>query len=141
FHEDGRGEGAHHAGSEAPHEGTSRMSPIQSTRTDHNVEVSEIRIPGFEISWAGQDPWNRGFCFGSEDGRIKFTKVDSLAGQGPFSAADSGEAINGVAFTNDVMAVSTRSEVAFWSIPYSEKASIRFGEYDGGAHDVISTDS
>jgi hypothetical protein len=56
--------------------------------------------------------------------------------------ADSGEAVNGVAFSNDAMAVSTRAEVVFFrNRPGSDGQKSDRAVYSGGAHGVVSIPS
>ena len=99
-----------------------------------------FRHPGFEISWAGEGPRNSGFCFGSEDGRLLFIDVDATQGTAFSRLAESGEAANGVAFLDDYLAVSTRSEVAFFDAPRpGETRFPRAAVYGGGAHGVVAT--
>jgi hypothetical protein len=95
----------------------------------------------FEVSWAGHCPLNGGFCFGSEDGRILITDE---AGGGAMGLkeppAPSGEAINGLAFTRDLIAVSTRAEVVFVSQRPSQGKGYR-SVLPGGAHGIVVTPS
>jgi hypothetical protein len=114
------------------------MTPISLNKNIRKLGAREIRIPNFEISWAGGCPWNQGLCFGSEDGRIVNTEP---ARQDPFRVVDSGEAINGVAFINDLMSVSTRSEVAFLKVPQFGDGRPERAIFDGGAHGVVATSS
>src|SRR5262249_11758168 len=106
------------------------------------LRMLEIQFPGETITWVGESSWNPlfPFCFGTEDGQIR---LHSLAGQGgrpPLRVVESGEAINGVADVNDLMAVSTRSEVVFFRLDPSGSAREVY-RYEGGAHGVISTPS
>ena len=84
-------------------------------------------------------PWREGFCFGSEDGRIKFAEFDSLEGPDPIVVAESREAINGVAFSGDMMAVSTRGEVVFWHMSDSSTEGYERRTFAAGAHGVTVT--
>lgn len=67
--------------------------------------------PGFEVSWAGEDPFGQRYCFGSEDGRLMFLDPKTLERSGPFVVAPSREAVNGVALTRSSIVVSTREDV------------------------------
>ena len=93
------------------------------------------RFPNFEVSWAGESGWDDGYCFGSDDGRVRFTS------SGREFQVESREPINGIAFTPEMMAVSTPSAVEFWNRSLLEGGEIGGGIYWGGAHDVISTPS
>jgi hypothetical protein len=98
-------------------------------------------FPDFEVSWAGNYPWKRGFCFGSEDGRLLFSKQDGQGELGPSGIqAPSHEAINGVAFLEDSIAISTRSDVSFVTPPQNGRKGFLSGE-PRGAHGIIATKS
>lgn len=100
------------------------------------------RFPDFEVSWAGASPRKDEFCFASEDGRLLMMQFD---GSNPLVLGEpiitSGESINGLATTKDLMAVSTRSEVTIITLGYSRvwqgfKTLIPYG-----SHGVISSPS
>jgi hypothetical protein len=118
------------------------MTPIRPIGNAHDFEAPEIRLPNFEISWAGEGPWNQCLCFGSEDGRFAFKKIDDpTAYYSPNSVVESSEAINGISFINEQMAVSTRNEVVFFrKVPFGDQNS-EPKTYEGGAHHVIATSS
>ncbi len=118
------------------------MSVFLPTGNEHEFPASYFHFPGFDISWAGESrPWRDGFCFGSEDGRIKFSEFDSPEGPDPIVVAESGEAINGVAFAGDLMAVSTRSEVVFWQVNATDEDLFHKVTYGRGAHGITATPS
>ncbi len=79
-----------------------------------SIGAKEILLPpvepGFEVSWAGEDPLHR-YWFGSEDGRLLFLDPKTSERFGPFDVALSGEAINGVAFGESSIVVTTRRDV------------------------------
>jgi hypothetical protein len=103
------------------------------------VEKSDIRtIKRDDATWAGGLPWGPGCCIGLEDGRILLVGMDGSE-FGPYEVSPSGEAINGVAFAGDVMAVSTRSDVAFLKVSEFGKRNVERAVYYGGAHGVIRT--
>src|SRR5205807_6685392 len=70
-----------------------------------------IHMPDFGITWAGVNPFGEGFCFGSERGHLVLTdtKGKPLSVLGRASA--SGEAISGVAFSQNWLAVTTRKDI------------------------------
>ena len=116
------------------------MSRFEPTGAEPVFRSSEIGFPDFDISWAGlARPWREGFCFGSEDGRIKFTEFDSPEGPDPIVVAESREAINGVAFSGAMMAVSTRGEVVFWHVSDSSTEGYESRTFAAGAHGVTVT--
>jgi hypothetical protein len=97
-----------------------------------------VRIPNEEITWAGVCPWTGSHCFGAESGKVFFFSesrrepileyVDTLAE----------DAINGVAFFNDFIAVSTRSEVVVHRrVPRGAFELVFSGP--GGAHGILAT--
>lgn len=109
-----------------------------STSAWDRLGVREYQYPDFEISWAGEGPWNRGLCFGSEDGRIRFVTDDGEPTGLPHPIFDSGEAINGVALSGQWLAASTRSEVAIVNL-WTAEGDVRSTDYPGGAHGVVAT--
>jgi hypothetical protein len=67
------------------------------------------KIPGKEISWAGECPWTGELCFGTHDGFLYFDLggVDRV----PIGFKICSESINDVAFLGDDCAVSSRLEI------------------------------
>ena len=103
--------------------------------------VPSITFPDFEICWAGEELWYGGLLLGSDDGRLRRIS-DDLQVIGPtFSAAPSGEAINGVAFAGSMIAVSTRADVTYidYGLRREASASASAATYQGGAHGVVAT--
>src|SRR5204862_5036349 len=100
--------------------------------------ISSMQFEGFEVSWAGRAPGKPAFCFGSEDGRFLFTDSNGVALYKPDTGSLSGEAINGLAFVQRWIAVSTRNEVTLWTLPQHDGEKPRKMEFSTGAHDVIS---
>ena len=94
-------------------------------------------MPDFEVSWAGGCPWRPGYCYGSEDGRVLLQSVDGSWRAGPYDVSPSGEAVNGVAFSDGLMAVSTRSDITFLNVPYLGQGQVERAVYNGGAHGVL----
>jgi hypothetical protein len=79
-----------------------------------------FHLSDFEVSWAGPNPVGEGFCLGSEDGRIRFTDTQ-LTYQGEIKGVSaSGEAVNGVAHSQQWTAVTTRADVNLISRPKAE---------------------
>jgi hypothetical protein len=100
--------------------------------------IVPIPLDDFAVSWAG--PSGRDdFCFGSEDGKLRFTTVDGESIGGLTSGLENAEAVNGVAFIGDVIAVSTRNEVTFWTVPQSEGKKALRAVFNCGAHGVVAT--
>jgi hypothetical protein len=65
--------------------------------------------------------------------------LDGAATIGPYPVAPSEEAVNGIAFADGLMAVSTRSDVSFLKVPESGGGHIPRSVFHGGAHGVVST--
>jgi hypothetical protein len=114
------------------------MSMFSHNKTQ-KAQSRYFRFQDFEVSWAGTHPLIEGYCLGSEDGRFKLI---STTGSEMRTAqlVDSGEAINGIAFSGNVIAASTRCEVVFHNPnPIAESDGSGFYPYDGGAHGVLAT--
>jgi hypothetical protein len=95
-----------------------------------------LEMPDFGISWAGANPLGEGFCLGSERGHIVLTDTKgqpiSLLGR----ASASGEAINGVAFSRNWLAVTTRKDVNFIPLSLLDSRHLEALVISGGASDV-----
>lgn len=112
----------------------SHASPIGG----HGIPpFDSLRFKAFPVSWVGPHPFQNGFCFGSEDGKLLFTdEVGNVNGTGQGSR--SGEAINGLAHSGRWIAVTTRSDITFWGlIPNSTKLDA--ASVPVGAHGVTVT--
>lgn len=87
----------------------------RKTSNDISIKGREITPPHFEpefeVSWAGEDPFSHRYCLGSEDGRLLFVNPKTTKWSGPFDVAPSKEAVNGVAFGESSIVVSTRQDV------------------------------
>ena len=101
--------------------------------------IVPFQFPGFAISWAGPGGRDEDFCFGSEDGKLHFTTVDGVPIGGFVSGEDNPEAVNGVAFIGPVIAVSTRNEVTFWTLPRPGSREAQRAVFSCGAHGIIAT--
>jgi len=108
---------------------------------EHKFHPTEIRLPNFEIAWAGETLDTDALCFGSTDGRLWFTKIkEPIKGMGPMVIAESGEPITGVAFWSYFMAASTPNEIV---IHYNnaETNEKRKTMLEVGAHGILATPS
>ncbi len=93
---------------------------------------------GFEVSWAGPDPFGEGVCFGSEDGLFQFFD-ERMTPIGPvFSANRSGEAINSVAHVGPWLALSSRQDIAFVGKEKQNGERDRFHTSFGAHHLAIT---
>jgi hypothetical protein len=99
-----------------------------------------LRFPeGFEVCWAGPHPFQRGFCFGSLEGRILFTDEEGVPLLPMEQGSNSREAINGVARAGTWVAVSTRQEVNFRRLLGTEGSPQSLLSIPYGAHDITTT--
>ncbi|HLN32164.1 MAG TPA: hypothetical protein VK395_30825 [Gemmataceae bacterium] len=103
------------------------------------TQTSIRRFRDFDVSWAGPGRKTGELCFGSEDGRILLTNEELIpTGRFKDSPIPSNEAINGIAFLNDLIALSTRCEVVFVSQQSVNGKGFR-SIFPAGAHGVIAT--
>jgi hypothetical protein len=112
---------------------------MTSDNGDASMNIRTIRLPNFEVSWAGGSPGKPGYWFGSEDGQVQFMSLDGAELIGPYAIAPSEEAVNGIAITGGLMAVSTRSDVTFLKVPEHRTNHIPRTVFHGGAHGVVGT--
>ncbi|HKI18344.1 MAG TPA: hypothetical protein VKA15_10710, partial [Isosphaeraceae bacterium] len=110
-----------------------------SDNGDESRNIRTISLPNFDISWAGASPGKPGYWFGSDDGQVLFMSLDETDLIGPHAIAPSDDAVNGIAFAGNLMAVSTRSDVTFLSTPEPGQRHIARTVFHGGAHGVAST--
>ena len=114
------------------------MTPSGADAAGRVQASSIIRFEDFETSWAGPTSIPGAYCFGSDDGRLKYATAEGLLLTPSVQAVGSGDPINGFANIDPYLAISTRSEVAIIQIP-STGAMIRHSLFHGGAHNVIAT--
>jgi hypothetical protein len=94
-----------------------------------------IKFPhDFDVCWAGPNPLQTGFCFGSTDGKLLFEDAEGGRSD-PRTGTDSKEAINGVARTGTWLGVSTREDVTFH--PLEGPPGYATAPY--GAHGITAT--
>ena len=90
--------------------------------SDQEVGYFFHSVPGQEITWAGICPWTERLCFGLESGHLYF--LPDFEGQQPPPVKAYGfvtEPVNSVAFSGDLVGVTSRSEVALaWRGPGDE---------------------
>jgi hypothetical protein len=97
------------------------------------------RFPNRESTWAGECPWTGNYCVGTESGEVLFYKDD---GDGPMIERReilAEEAINGVAFHEDLIGVSTRSEVNLHRLLPGDRGFELVAAGPGGAHGISAT--
>jgi hypothetical protein len=116
-------------------EGQVRMNTPRITPDPTAPYGEKIHFDHFEISWAGENPQTGELCFGSDEGRFRMRGEEGPSGP----ICPSGEAVNGIAFSGQAMAMSTRCDVAL--IQFGDDGDPHGAIYDGGAHDVIAASS
>jgi hypothetical protein len=96
-----------------------------------------LHFPGPQVTWAGEFPWTHDLCFGTEDGSICVKDTNGVEiSYSPI--IDSGEAINGVAFSRNMVAISTRAELLVKRFSSSDESQTIL-HYQIGAHGIVST--
>ncbi len=116
------------------------MNPVEQNGSPHPLYKS-IRFDDFDVTWAGPNPFRPGFCFGSDDGRLRFTDEEGNIVGPTFPQVASHEAINGVVLHDACLAVSTRAEVTLFLMHDGHAKSVTRAEVPVGAHTIIATDS
>lgn len=94
-----------------------------------------------DLSWAGAAAGDRGFCYGTEDGSVFWTNFDGVQYGDPLPNAaldDYDEAINGVAFNDGRMVVTTRSGSAIWKNAEGKAGKRKAGPISEGSHGVVA---
>ena len=100
------------------------------------AQTAKMRAPE-PVTWAGRGPLPNRLCLGTEMGRLFWVEPNQGVLASPSNVAGSGEAINGAAFTDKLMAVSNRSEV----IVQGRIPGVGPVVLEGGAHGVIASES
>jgi hypothetical protein len=114
------------------------MTPYPPIGQGPRALINSLQLRDFDVSWVGPTLANRGFCFGSEDGRLLLADYDGAPVDKPQKANYSGEALNGVAFLDRRIAVSTRNEVLIVHLGSGHPAGTPHALIPFGAHDVIA---
>jgi hypothetical protein len=103
------------------------------------VENKIYRVPGEEITWAGECPWTGTLCFGTESGKVIYFPDIERGQRTELKLATPSEAINGVAFWRDFLGVSTRSEVSLYKLSSSGDEIEFVTGAPRGAHGILAT--
>lgn len=103
------------------------------------LAVLDIACPDFPITWAGRGRHDDEFCFGAEDGRLRFTTINGDLIDDTLVDNDHSEVVNGVAFHRNFVAVSSRAEVVFWKMPQPPDERWAPASCSYGSHGVIAT--
>ena len=107
-----------------------------------NDALQPVIVPAeFQASWAGSSPalFNAQVCLGGEDGELIFMPNNGNWKPGVNRFISTGDAVNGVAFIENRIAISSRSEIAIVMIRREDEAMHAI--FPAGAHDVIATHS
>jgi hypothetical protein len=96
------------------------------------VQGDKHKIRGQQLSWAGECPWTKSLCFGSEEGRLIIPPIVDH----PVVS----DAVNGVDFVGDHVGVTSRSDVF---VGYRNIAKGRIDacihSFKGGAHGIVAS--
>lgn len=122
------------------------MSPGESPEGTQAIDSWKLHWPDVEISCAVEAHLAEFLCIGTENGKIGYLTLNGGIGSAPSEGgqgrpvlrdvAPSGDAINGIAFSGQYCAVTTRSDIVVGQV--GRTASIVL---DMGAHDVVATPS
>ncbi len=105
-----------------------------------------FKIPGQSISWVGECPWTDTLCFGGEDGKLIISRGCPEIGKKattnffPFPLAT--DAINAVAFADNMFALSSRNEIVVGRRQTQnnvDSLDTCSHEFRGGAHGVVAS--
>ena len=108
---------------------------------DAIIEGVSHRFTGHELTWAGYCPWTDAACFGTEDGMLLWPVGSDVEPEGTIRLSIfEGEAINGVAFSGDLVAISSRSEVrvGFSLSPQGPETVRLYPPFNRGAYGVVA---
>jgi hypothetical protein len=110
--------------------------------SDRGIRGFTHRVQGEEISWAGMCPWTGNLCFGMESGRLYLAPAST--GQQPPAVRAYDfvtEPVNGVAFTGDLVGVTSRREVVVGRRRADGGLDLLQTEFHGGAHGILALPS
>ena len=100
------------------------------------------RIPGEEITWAGRCPSTGELCFGTASGRLFLVPADTLPAPDKVDGPKvTDEPINAVAFSGELIGISSRSEVSIARRRPDGGLDRHEPFFDGGAHGIVPTSS
>lgn len=103
--------------------------------------TDSIKLSGFEVSYVGEGPSQDMLCFGSDEGQLVLESMKGHVRQGPFVGSESREAINGVAFIGQHIAVSTRNELTLFTVQPNAPRQAKRVVVPAGAHGVTAAPS
>jgi hypothetical protein len=107
------------------------------------VKKHFYKIQGQSISWVGECPWTDTLCFGGEDGKLIISRgcpeIGKTANTNFFPLAT--DAINAVAFADNLFAVSSRNEVVIGIRQTQNGDGLCTYSHDfrGGAHGIVAS--
>jgi hypothetical protein len=94
------------------------------------------------VSWVGECPWTKNLCFGGEDGKLLLLPPNpSVEAVEVTSIQLATDAINAVAFADDLIAISSRNEVLVGKLDRSgdHLFDLLPHSFTGGAHGVVAS--
>ncbi len=101
--------------------------------SSEQVETVFYRFGTESVSWIAECPWTAGLCYGTESGHVL---IPGLASHHPRRVT---EAINGIAFVDSLMGLSTRSEIVIYGRDAAAHKLLLKAELPHGAHGIIAT--
>ena len=110
-----------------------------SNRSPINLLTETLKFEE-PITWAGAFPRGQEFCFATESGNLWRWNASRRGLSPPLKVIESGEPINGVAFTDDLMVVSTPGEVVIRKLAREGSGEPPEFIFRGGAHGVIASE-
>jgi hypothetical protein len=102
------------------------------------IEGQRQRLANDEITRAGECPWTGGYCFGTESGKVLFYGPHGQVPSLESCETVAEEAINGVAFFQEFLGVTTRSEINLYRRG-PQRTLETVGAGPGGAHGNVAT--
>jgi uncharacterized metal-binding protein len=97
-----------------------------------------FRLPGEDITWAGECLWTGNLCLGTESGKLVFFQGEESEYK-TIEREVSEEAVNEVAFWQDIIGVSTRNEVLFFRGPHPDPGLSLIARSPNGSHGITVT--
>jgi hypothetical protein len=97
-------------------------------------------ISDLNVSWVGECPWTNTLCVGGEDGKVLFLPADPSGEAVNITSIQlATDAINAVAFADDLIATSSRNEVQVAKIADDRGLNLLTHSFTGGAHGVVAS--
>ncbi len=112
--------------------------PFPHDNEGSNDLIVFIPVEGAEVTWAGSSAQMHEFCFGCKDGRILRTDTRGKVQGGTGMDLAAGEPVNGVAFMQRSISVSTEKKVLLWTLSRRAGQAPHRAEIPVGAQSVVA---